>query len=115
MLKPADPGPSPNTERPIGDIVGQLVDDGKAYAKAEVDVVKAIAAEKGKALIPPAILLGTAVISALAGITALAVGVVIALAKFLGPLLAGFAGLLIFVGVAGLLGWIGVNKLKAIL
>jgi uncharacterized membrane protein YqjE len=113
MLKPADP--PTGSERHIGDIVGQLVEDGKAYANAEIDVAKAIVAEKGKALVPPAILLGTAIILALAGITALAVGVVIALAKFVGPLLAGLAGLLIFGGLAGLLGWMGVNKLKAIL
>ena len=114
MLKPADPRPT-GSERPIGDIVGQLVDDGKAYAQAEVDVGKAIVVEKGKALVPPAILLGTAVLVALAGITALAVGVVIALAKFAGPLLAGIAGLLIFGAVAGLLGWLGIEKLKAVL
>jgi hypothetical protein len=113
MLKPANP--PEGSERPIGDIVGQLVDDGKAYAWAEVDVAKAIAAAKGKTLILPSALLGTAVFAALAGITALAVGVVMALTKFIGPLAAGFVGLLVFAAIAGGLGWYGVNKLKAIL
>ena len=81
MLKPADPGPPP-PERPIGELVHELIEDGKAYARAEIGLVKAIAAEKGKALILPAILFGLAVIFALAAITALAgaavVGFVIA-------------------------------------
>ena len=113
MLKPAD---SPKeSDRAIGDIVGQLVDDGKAYAQSEVDVAKAIAAAKGKALALPAALFGTAVILALAAVTSLALGVVITLAKFIGPLLGGLAGLLIFAGGAGLVGWLGVQKLKEIL
>ena len=113
MLKPANP--PRGSERPIGEIVGQLVDDGKAYARAEVEVAKAIAAAKGKALVVPAVLLGTAACGALAGIAALALGVVMALAKFVGPLAAGFIGMLIFAAIAGGLGWIGVNRLKTIL
>lgn len=116
MLKPADPGPPrEGSERPIGDLFGQLVDDGKAYAQSELDVAKAIAAAKTRALLLPAALLGTAVILALAGVTALAVGVVIALAKFVGPLLGGAIGLLLFAAGAAAFGWLGVNRLKAIL
>jgi hypothetical protein len=45
-------------------------------------------------------------------VTALALGVVLALAKFLGPLLAGFVGLLIFAAIAGLLGWIAADRVR---
>jgi len=79
MLKPADPDPG---ERPIGDLVRDLVDEAKAYARAELDVAKAIAAAKGKALILPSILFGVAFVLMLAAVTALAVGIVIALAVF---------------------------------
>ncbi|MFL5070320.1 MAG: phage holin family protein, partial [Xanthobacteraceae bacterium] len=90
MLKPAEPGaPMGDDQRPVGELVQELVDEGKAYARAELDVVKAIAAAKGKALVRPAILFGAAFILALAAVTALAVGVVIALAKIVGPLAAG--------------------------
>ena len=40
------------------------------------------------------------------------VGVVIALETFIGPLAAGFVGMLIFAALAGLLGWAGYNKLR---
>src|SRR4051794_40060438 len=99
MLKPVDP--APQSERPIGEIVHELIEDGKAYARAEIGLVTAIATAKGKALILPAVLFGVAFIMALAGVTALAVGVVIALAKFIGPLAAGFVGLVIFLAIAG--------------
>lgn len=110
MLKPVDPGP--DQERPIGDLVHELIEEGKAYARAEFSLAKAIATAKGKALILPAILFGTAFILALAAVTALAVGVVMALAKFIGPLAAGFIGMLIFAAIAGLLGWYGAQRLS---
>jgi hypothetical protein len=111
MLKPTDPGPPP-PERPVGELVHELIEEGKAYARAEIGLVKAIAAAKGKALALPVSLFGLAFICALAAITALAVGVVIALETFIGPLAAGFIGMLIFGAVAGLLGWYGYSRLR---
>lgn len=110
MLKPVDPGPRP--ERPIGELVHELIEEGKGYARAEVDLVKAIAAAKGKAVALPAGLFGAALLLALAGVTALAVGVVIALARFVGPLAAGFLGMVIFMALAGGLGWYGAQRLR---
>jgi putative superfamily III holin-X len=110
MLKPADPAPAP--ERPIGELVHELIEDGKTYARAELDVAKAIAAAKGKALALPAALFGIAFVFALAAVTALAVGAVMALAKFIGPLAAGFVGMLIFLAIAGVLGWYAVDRVK---
>src|SRR6478672_5023747 len=99
MLKPVDSGTQPQPERPIGELVHELIEDGKAYARAEVGLVKAIATAKGKALILPAALFGAAFVFALAGVTALAVGVVMALAKFIGPLASGFVGMLVFMAI----------------
>jgi protein-S-isoprenylcysteine O-methyltransferase Ste14 len=111
MLKPADPGPPP-PERPIGELVHELIENGKAYAQAEIGLAKTIAAAKGKALAIPAAMFGIAFICALAAVTALAVGVVIALERFIGPLAAGFVGLLVFAAIAGLLGWTGYQRLR---
>ena len=110
MLKPTESEPPP--ERPIGDIVQELVDEGKAYAKAEIDLVKAIATAKARALAIPSAMFGAALIFALAAVTALAVGVVLTLAKFIGPLAAGFVSLLIFAAIAGGLGWFGYQRLR---
>ena len=112
MLKPRDDLGPPDNERPVGELVHQLIEEGKAYAHAEIALARTIATAKGKALILPAALFGIAFILALAAVTALAVGVVIALAKFLGPLLAGIAGLLIFAGLAGGCGWYGAQRIR---
>ena len=111
MLKPADPGPPP-PERPVGELVHELIEDGKAYARAEIGLLKAIAAAKGRALALPAALFAAAFVFALAAVTALAVGVVNALATLIGPLAAGFVGLLIFAAIAGALGWYGYERLR---
>jgi Putative Actinobacterial Holin-X, holin superfamily III len=110
MLKPVDPGPQESPS--IGELVRRLVGDGKAYADAEIGLLKAIANAKAKALVLPAVLLGVAFILALAAVTALSVGVVIALAKFTGPLLAGIVGLVIFAAVATGLGWYGAERIR---
>jgi hypothetical protein len=111
MLKPVDPGPPP-PERPIGELVNELIEEGKAYARAEIDLAKAIANAKAKALALPAALFGFAFIVALASVTALAVGVVMALARYIGPLAAGFIGMLIFAAISGGLGWYGAERLR---
>lgn len=111
MLKPAEPGPPP-PDRPVGELVSELIDEGKAYARAEIGLAKALAAAKAKALALPAGLFATAFIFALAAVTALAVGVVIALQTFIGPLVAGFVGMMIFASIAGGLCWYGYERLR---
>ena len=109
MLKPADPGPPP-PERPIGELVSELIEEGKGYARAEVGLAKAIATAKAKALALPAGLLVAALLIGLAAINALVVGVVLALATLIGPLAAGVAGLLLFAAVAGGLAWWAIER-----
>ncbi|MEO5773268.1 MAG: phage holin family protein [Sphingomicrobium sp.] len=113
MLKPADPRPiGPDEERPIGELVHQLVEDGKAYAKAEVDLVKATATAKGKALAMPAALLGVAFIVSISAFGALVLGVFHALAPHVGPIGAGLITFLIFLGIASALGYLGIIKAR---
>ena len=111
MLKPADPPPVP-AERPVGELVHELIEDGKAYARAEVGLAKAIAAAKGKALALPAGLLVGATFIVMAALNALAFGLVLALEDWIGPLGAGFAGLLIFAAIAGGLAWYALRRLR---
>jgi hypothetical protein len=116
MLKRTEPEPSPaGSERPIGEIVGQLVDDGKAYAKSELEVGKAIAVAKSRALILPGLLFLAALLLAITSLSALAIGVFFALYAVMPALLAGLLAFAILAGIAALLGWIGVIRLRAIL
>lgn len=112
MLKPVDPLPGAPGEQSVGELVHQLIDDARAYALAEVALIKALAVDKAKALVVPAALFGAAVLCVLAGIAALALGLVIALARLIGPLLAGVAGLLVFAAIAGGLVWLALGRLK---
>jgi hypothetical protein len=116
VLKPPNeqPGGAPGggEETPVGDLVHELVEEGKAYAKAEFDVVKAIAAAKAEALKLPGMLFATAFLLGIAAITALSVGVAVALATLVGPLAGGVLAFLLFAGIAGVLGWYGLKRLQ---
>lgn len=110
MLKPADP--APESDRGIGEIVSDLIDDAKAYARAEADLGKAIVADKAQGLKVGAILLVAALVVAFGAITALSVGIFALLASFLGPLLGGIVAFLLIGAVAGLLAWGGIAKIR---
>lgn len=116
MLKPPNepsgPGPTGSEETPVGDLVHELVEDGKAYARAELDVAKAIAAAKASALKLPAILFAAAILLGIAAITALSVGVAMALATLVGPLAGGILAFLLFAGIGSGLAWYGVKRLQ---
>ncbi len=111
MLKATGPIP-PGGERPIGEIVSDLVEEGKAYARAEFELAKAVAASKASGLKVPLILFAAALLVGMAALNAFAVAVFIVLAMVMKPVLAGLLAFLLMAGVAGLLGWLGVRKLK---
>ena len=115
MLKPADPPnalPRPDDERPVGELVHELIEDGKAYARAELDLGKAIATEKANALKLPAMLFGGAFLLLIAAAVALGTGLLLALEPLAGPLPAGVLTLVILAGIAGGLAWFGVRKIR---
>ena len=113
MLKPsAEPMQDPDDERPIGEVVHQLIDEGKAYAMAEIDLAKAQALAGVDRFKVPAILLFTALLFAQAAVTVLAVTVALTLAPTIGPLGGGLIAVLLAGGAAGLLAWLGLQKLK---
>jgi hypothetical protein len=112
MLKVPEHEQPTGAERPVGELVHQLIEDGKAYARAEVGLVKANASARASALALPAGLLGAALFIAMAALNALAFGIVLALAKFVGPLLAGVIGMLILAAIAGAMIWYAVGRIR---
>ena len=99
-------------EAPIGELFGRLIDDGKAYAKAEVDLVRARAeAEVTRAKLP-AILGGGAIAFAFAGVIALILTLVLSLAALIGPLAGGLLATLITMLIAGGLGMAALKTWK---
>jgi Putative Actinobacterial Holin-X, holin superfamily III len=114
VLKPPnDEPPAQPHDQPVGELISRAIEDGKAYARAELNVVKAIVEEKVSAVKAPAIALVAALLFAQAAIIAVALGVTMALATLVGPLLAGVIGLALFVGLAGGLAWWAVNKARS--
>ena len=115
MLKKTEHGSEAPPERPIGDLVRQLVDDGKAYAKAEIEVAKAITNARIRALIWPAGLIFTAMLVAQSAVTIFAAGIFFELYKVIDPILAGLLAFILFAAVAGGLSWYAIRRLKQIL
>ena len=115
MLKPAEQGPGgpdPDKGKPIGDLFNQIVEDGKAYAQAELDVAKAVVGEKVDGLKLPALLGLFAFLFLQAGVVILGMTVYMTLVSRLGPLLAGIVAVLLLVGIAAGLGWYAARRLK---
>jgi hypothetical protein len=110
MLKPAEMPPP--GERSVGELVHQLIEDGKAFARAELGVAKAIGGDKVAAYKLPAILIAGSLFLLQSAVTAMAVGISLWLLPLIGPLLAGLIAFLIFAGLAGLMVWIGLRKIK---
>ena len=100
------------SDAPIGEVLSQLVDDGKRYARAEIALYKAKAIDKAQPLKGAAVLASIAAVLALAAVTALLVGIILALADVAGPLWATIIVVLASLGLAGLLGFIAWQRLK---
>lgn len=99
-----------NGDVPIGQLFSRLVDDGKRFARAEVDFYKAKAADKAEPAKKAAIFGGAAVTLALSSVTALLVGLILALETLVGPLAATLIVVLVTLAVAGLLGWMAYKQ-----
>lgn len=80
----------PQTET-IPDLVTRAVEEGRAYARAEIDLYKAIARHRASRAKTGAALLAVAAVLGWFAITALILGLVLGLATLIGPLAAGLA------------------------
>jgi Putative Actinobacterial Holin-X, holin superfamily III len=98
-------GMPPNSatgESSIGELFGRLAEDGKAYARAEVNLYRAIATRRIGQARNGAIALVAALFLVNAALIALLVGFALQLGKWLGPALGGLVVFLV-VGVIGFL------------
>jgi hypothetical protein len=109
-----DPRPDNPAESSIGDLFHQLVDDGRSFVSAEVNLYKQVAMYRaGKAKVGIAALAAGGLL-AFAGLIAALVGLVIGLANLIGPVAAGLAVLAI-TGIGGfVLIRFGAARMKAL-
>lgn len=87
-------------EKPIGELFGQLIDEGKAYAKAELGLAKANAEAKAELAKKPAIYGVASLLFLIAGVVVLSMTLAMALATLVGPLAGGLIAALVTFGVA---------------
>ena len=99
-----------NGDVPIGQLFSQLVDDGKRFARAEIDFYKAKAADKAEPVKWAAIFGGAALTLALSSVTALLVGLILSLEPQVGPFAATLIVVLATLAVSGLLGWMAYKR-----
>jgi len=109
-----DVGGEDPREESIGDLFGRLIDDGKSYAKAEIDVYRQVAlhrAGRARSGLVAVVAGATLLLSAL---TALVMGAVLGLALLIGPWLAGLAVAALLALAGGLLIRSGLTGLRAL-
>jgi hypothetical protein len=101
-------------EEGIGDLVGRLIEDGRAYAEAEVELYKAIALHRGVRARRALVSLAIGWFLLFAAMTALVIAAMVSLTQAVGPLL---AGVLVGVPLAAIgyllarIGWSGIKGL----
>ncbi|WP_166038702.1 phage holin family protein [Sphingosinicella sp. YJ22] len=116
MLKRVDATPpdiAPGDES-IGELFSRLVEDGRAYARAELDLVRQIARHRAAKAKTGAILLGVGITLLLCSLTALVLALVLGLATLIGPFGAGMAVFLVLAAAGGLLARAGAKGLAAL-
>jgi len=98
----------------IGELFNRLVEDGRAYARAELDLVKQIARHRAAKAKTGAILVGAGVTLLLCSLTALVLALVLGLATLIGPFGAGMVVFLVLAVAGGLLARAGAKGLAAL-
>ena len=111
--EPASPTHDPRDDS-IGELVSRLVEDGRAYARAEIDLVKRIARHRAARAKSGAMLLGIGATLLLCSLTALVLALVLGLATLIGPFGAGMAVFLVLAIAGGLLARSGAKGLAAL-
>ena len=101
-------------EESIGDLFGRLADDGRAYAKAEIELYRQIALHRAGRARAGLIALVAGGVLLLSSLTALILGLVLWLAALIGPLLAGLAIAALLALTGYLLVRFGLVRLRAL-
>jgi len=105
-------GGGDDEEKPIGELFEQLIDDGKAYAKAELGLVKANAEAKVEGAKKPALLGAASVLFLIAGVVVLCMTLALALATLIGPLAGGLIASMVSLAIAYGLYFLAVRELE---
>ena len=100
-------------EAPIGELVGRLIDQGKVYARAEVDLAKAIATAKVDTFKPAFALFAAALLFVIAGVVTFCITLALALATLIGPLAGGLLATVIAFAIAGALAFFATKMLSS--
>lgn len=95
MLKRAGPEPLGDDDRSVGEMIGRVLDDGRAYAEAEVELAKVRVQAEVNRYRKAALLGGAGAALALAALVAFAMTLVIGFARLLGPFGGGAAAVLL--------------------
>jgi len=95
VLKRADPDPLSPGEPSIRETFGQLLDDGRAYAEAEIDLAKLRARAEARRYRKAAILGAVSAALGFAALVAFAMTLVVGFARLLGPVGGGIAATLL--------------------
>jgi len=98
----------------IGELLGRLAEDGRAYVKAEVGVYRTIVARRMTRARNGLIALAIGLVLMICSVTALLLGLVLWLATLIGPLLAGLAVAAALLLTGFLLVRVGIGGLKAL-
>jgi len=98
----------------IGELLGRLVEDGRAYVKAEVRVYKTIAARRAARARNGLIALAAGAVLLITSVTALLLGLVLWLSTLIGPLLAGLAVAAALILAGFILVRMGISGLRAL-
>ena len=101
-------------EESIGDLVSRLIEDGRSYARAEVDLLKQIARHRAERARTGLVLLVGGGVLLLSSLTALILGLVLGLAALTGPLLAGIIIAAALAAIGYLLVRVGLKGLRAL-
>lgn len=99
-------GGANDDETPIGELFGRLVDDSKAYARAEFDLARATAEAKADGIKKPVLLGLAALLFVEAGVVVFGISIALSLATLIGPLAGGLIATAFIFGIAGVLGWL---------
>ncbi|MEO6433127.1 MAG: phage holin family protein [Sphingomicrobium sp.] len=91
------------SDRPVGELVHQLVDESKAYARAELALAKTVGLSKAKAAAVPMALLGAAFLVAQAAVVMVAFGIFSMTYWYIGPVFAALLTAVVFAGMAYML------------
>lgn len=97
-------------EKPIGALFGRLLEDGEAYARAEIELVKARVDKKIVDYRAAAIIAACAALLGIATLVALVVTLVLWLASLLGPLVGGLLATTLVAAATGILAMVAKKK-----